>query len=160
MNAVNTPGRPRSDDAARELLQAIHDYLDLPFVADWAEEPKRDKELQDRVAQLVGRLEIALADDAVEGIAETIRGDQARALPYAPETPAQTAERHATLAAELARRREELTAGARRDPRPVAGTPPPDTARPTPGSRSGSHRSTSRSPGSKRRRPANPHDHS
>ncbi len=40
--------------ATRELLQAIHDHLDLPYVADWDEEPKRDEEMRDRVDRLVG----------------------------------------------------------------------------------------------------------
>jgi hypothetical protein len=90
--------------AVRELLQAIRDYLDLPPVADWDEEPKRDAELQDRVGHLVGRLEVILTDGTVEDAVETIRGELARELPYTPETAAQMAERHAMLAAHLTER--------------------------------------------------------
>jgi hypothetical protein len=110
MTPPNPPPRHPPTDAVRDLLQAIHDYLDLPFVADWDEEPERDAELQDRVAQLVGWLEVVLDDGTVEDAAKTLRASLARALPFTPETPAQTAERHARLAARLAeRRRSGLT---------------------------------------------------
>jgi hypothetical protein len=95
----------------RDLLQAIHDYLDLPFVADWDEEPKRDAELQDRVMQLVGWLEAVLASGTVEEATETVRASQARLLPFTAETPAQTTERHAKLAARLAERRRSRPIG-------------------------------------------------
>jgi hypothetical protein len=54
---------------------------------------------------VVGLLEVVLAGGAVQDAAKTMRASQARALPFTPESPAQTAERHARLAALLARRR-------------------------------------------------------
>jgi hypothetical protein len=101
----NPPQQDPPTSVVRELVQALHDHLDLPPVADWAEEPKRDAELRERVAQVVGLLEVVLAGGTVQDAEETIRASQPRALPFTPETPAQTAERHARLAALLAERR-------------------------------------------------------
>lgn len=67
--------------------------------------------------QLVGWLEGALADGTVEDAFETVRAGLAIALPFTPEGPAQTAERHARLAARLAElRRSRLTVIADRGP--------------------------------------------
>jgi hypothetical protein len=98
--------RHKPAGATRELLQAIHDYLDLPFVADWDEEPTRDSELLERAARLVGRLETMLDSGTIEDAADTVRGWLGKPLPYEPETPAQTAERHARLARTLREMRE------------------------------------------------------
>jgi hypothetical protein len=106
MTPPDPPHQHPPTDAVRELLAAIHDYLDLPFVADWAEEPKRDAELQDRVAQLGGWLEVVLAGGTAQDALETVRASQGRVLPFTPETPDQTAERHAMLAAHLAERHQ------------------------------------------------------
>jgi hypothetical protein len=105
MNALDPPQQDPPASPVRELVQALHDYLDLPPVADSAEEPKRDTELTERVARVVGLLEVVLAGGTVQDAAETIRASQALALPFTPETPAQTAERHTRLAALLAGRR-------------------------------------------------------
>ena len=105
MTALDPPQRDPPTSTVHELVQALHDYLDLPPVADWDEESKREAELRERVAQVVGWLEVVLAGGTVQDAAETIRASQARALPFTPETPAQTAERHARLAALLAERR-------------------------------------------------------
>ena len=102
MTAIDPPQRDPPTSAVRELVEALHDYLDLPPVADWAEEPKRDAELRERVGQVVGWLEVVLAGGTVQDATETIRASEAQALPFAPETPAQTSERHARLAALLA----------------------------------------------------------
>jgi hypothetical protein len=88
----------------RELFQAIRDWLDLPAVANWDEEPERDAELRDRVGHLVGLLEVLLTTGTVEDTAKAVRSAMTRDLPYTAETPAQTAERHAMLAAHLAGR--------------------------------------------------------
>ena len=104
MTALDPPQQDPPTSTAHELVQALHDYLDLPPVADWDEESKRDAELRERVAQVVGWLEVVLAGGTVQEAAETIRASQAQALPFTPETPAQTAERHARLAALLAER--------------------------------------------------------
>ncbi len=98
---MTAAGRHEPARATRELLQAIHDLLDLPYVADWDEEPKRDEEMWDRVARLVSVLEAMLESGTIEGAAATVRGRLGKPLPYEPETPAQTAERHARLARTL-----------------------------------------------------------
>ena len=98
---MTAAGQHKPAGATRELLQAIHDHLDLPYVADWDEEPKRDEEMRDRVGRLVGLLETMLDGGTIEGAADTVRGWLGRPLPYQPETPAQAAERHARLARTL-----------------------------------------------------------
>jgi len=105
MTALDPPQQDPPTSTVHELVQALHDYLDLPPVADWDEEPKRDAELRERVAQVVGWLEVVLAGGTVHDAAEIIRARQTQTLSFTPETPAQTAERHARLVALLAERR-------------------------------------------------------
>ena len=94
-------GQQAHAGATRELLQAIHDLLDLPYVADWDQEPRRDEELRERVARLVGRLETVLDGGTIEDAVAAVREWLDEPLPYEPETPVQTAERHARLARTL-----------------------------------------------------------
>ena len=105
MTALDPPQQDPPAGAVRALLQAIRDYLDLPAAALLAEDPEREAELQDRVAEVIEWLETVLAGGSIALAAETIRADQARLLPFEPETPAQAAERQAKLAALLAERR-------------------------------------------------------
>lgn len=94
-------GQQAPAGATRELLQAICDHLDLPYVADWDEEPKRDEEMRERVGRLVGLLETMLDGGTIEGAADTVRGWLDEPLPSSSRHPAQTAERHARLARTL-----------------------------------------------------------